>query len=74
MLSPKKPQFPKPKAAAPRAKVRPITKRVSNPKIFSTKRPAAKTKTSTKTETASKGEIVIETPEKAKPSDTEMAT
>ena len=70
----KKTPVPKPKAAAPRAKVRPITKPVPNPKIVSTKRPAAKTKISTKTETASKGETAIETPEKAKPSDTEMAT
>ena len=56
MLSPKKPQFPKPKAAAPRAKVRPITKLVPNPKIVSTTKPAAKTKTSTKTEIA-KGKL-----------------
>ncbi|MGA3059215.1 MAG: hypothetical protein ABSD92_02480 [Candidatus Bathyarchaeia archaeon] len=75
-VKPKKTPVPKPKAAAPRVKVRPITKSVprARPKIVSTKRPAAKTKTSTKTETASKGETAVETPEKAKLSDTEMAT
>jgi hypothetical protein len=73
-VKPKKTPVPKPKKAAQRAKVRPITKPVPNPKIVSTMRPAAKTKTSTKTEIASKRETAIETPEKAKPSDTEIAT
>ena len=55
-VKPKKTSVLKPKAAAPRDKVRPITKLVPNPKIVSTTKPAAKTKTSTKTEIA-KGKL-----------------
>jgi hypothetical protein len=71
-VKPKETPVLKPKAA-PKAKAVPA-KPVPKPKIVSTRRLAAKTETPTKAEMASKGETAPETPEKAKPSDTQMPT
>ncbi len=71
-VKPEKAPVLKPKAA-PKAKAAPA-KVVPKPKIASAKKPAAKKETPTKAEMDSKGETVPETPEKAKTSDTQMAT
>ena len=73
-FKPKKAPALKTKAAAPKTMAAPVTKPRPKPKVASTKKPAAKTETPAKTELPSKEEPAPETPEKAKPSDTEMKT
>ena len=71
-VKPEKTPAPKPKAAAPKAKVAP--KAAPKPKIVSTKKPATKTETPEKTDLTSKMETAAETPEKPNTSGTEMKT